>query len=130
MFHRFLLLLALSVLLGFSTSIQAKGKTIKVTPKTGIQAALDKAEPGDVIVLAPGTYYETRLCGVAVSGAVCRTVVRTATRHSPPSSRPCMSIGTSTSSISGRAPLITVGVVCAQPSSVLCGMIEWKTENN
>jgi len=53
-----MLLVALSVVLGFSTSIQAEGKTIKVTPKKGIQAALDKAEPGDVIVLAPGTYYE------------------------------------------------------------------------
>jgi hypothetical protein len=53
-----MLLVSLSAVLGFSTSVQADGKTIKVTPETGIQTALDKAEPGDVIVLAPGTYYE------------------------------------------------------------------------
>ncbi|MDP6507359.1 MAG: hypothetical protein QF886_27270, partial [Planctomycetota bacterium] len=58
MFHRLMLLVSLSAVLGFSTSVQADGKTIKVTPETGIQTALDKAEPGDVIVLAPGTYYE------------------------------------------------------------------------
>ena len=35
------------------------GVVQRVTPESGIQAALDQAEPGDQIVLAPGTYYES-----------------------------------------------------------------------
>lgn len=35
------------------------GNVVYVTPETGLQPALDQANPGDVITLAPGVYYES-----------------------------------------------------------------------
>lgn len=36
-----------------------EGNVVRVTPESGLQAALDVASPGDVITLAPGVYYES-----------------------------------------------------------------------
>lgn len=36
-----------------------RGRVKRVTPATGLQQALDAAEPGDVITIAPGVYYES-----------------------------------------------------------------------
>lgn len=36
----------------------ARAELTRVTPESGLQAALDAASPGDILSLAPGTYYE------------------------------------------------------------------------
>lgn len=36
-----------------------QGRRRRVTPATGLQQALEAAQPGDLIVLAPGVYYES-----------------------------------------------------------------------
>jgi hypothetical protein len=52
------------------------GHIVRVTPESSLQAALDTAQPGDVIRLAPGVYYESVV--VARSGTAAAPIVITA----------------------------------------------------
>ncbi len=63
---RVLVLLAISTLLAFS----AYGKQIEVNPAegfSGIQAAVDAADPNDEIVLAPGVYTSESLVSIQIT---------------------------------------------------------------
>lgn len=65
----------LVVLLLATSTIPAVGAEIHVGPGQSIQAAVDRAEPGDQITVLPGTYHETgRPCPTAPS-QTCAVVV-------------------------------------------------------
>jgi parallel beta-helix repeat protein len=74
--HRSLLAAALAATALLTVSAAAEGKTLKVGPGDSIQGAVDRADPGDTIKIAPGTYTEpdtacpprpTRTCAVAIT---------------------------------------------------------------
>jgi parallel beta-helix repeat protein len=53
----------------------AGARTINVTPEDSIQAAVDQANPGDTIVIAPGTYTEAGSPCPSEPGNTCAVVV-------------------------------------------------------
>jgi parallel beta-helix repeat protein len=76
MARRGLLTTALAAAAVLAVSAAADAKTIKVGPGDSIQAAVDRADPGDTVKVAPGTYTETgtpcpprpsRTCAVVVT---------------------------------------------------------------
>jgi parallel beta-helix repeat protein len=54
----------------------AQSKVIKVRPGDSIQAAVDQADPGDKVKIAPGTYTEASQPCPAEPGSSCAVVVR------------------------------------------------------
>jgi len=65
----------LAVLIGaFGITTAAEAKTIRVKPGDSIQAAVDKAEPGDRVLVKPGTYREDgRAC--PATGRTCAVTI-------------------------------------------------------
>jgi parallel beta-helix repeat protein len=73
--RRLTLTLGILALFAATYTAAAEARTINVTPGHSIQAAVDAAEPGDTISIAPGTYTEAGRPCPSEPGHTCAVVV-------------------------------------------------------